>query len=187
MNCEKCKKNYKNYIVTEKDLMVPYMNDYGDLNKLLAFYQYCAPDINSVHSLKMPKEYHDEVIEKMFNKKKEYIFCANNANFDNVSKSIALNKNEICLRCKRLVCKRKSANYQRGLETESKLDSFLRHMRNAIAHGRVYIKNGGNYIGLLFEDCNNNGNISARIVCCKADLKKWKKIIETTMIEQLEM
>ena len=34
------------------------------------------------------------------------------------------------------------------------LDCFLRHIRNAIAHGRVYYNHAGNRVHIVFEDEN---------------------------------
>lgn len=53
----------------------------------------------------------------------------------------------------------------------------MRHLRNTLAHGRFFVIHGGNHISLLFDDQNGEGNITARIICNQADLKKWKKII----------
>ena len=67
---------------------------------------------------------------------------------------------------------------------ESDLECLLKHLRNAIAHGHVYLQHGGTYIRLLFEDINDKGAITARIVCFQTDLKKWRKILQDAVANQ---
>ena len=86
-----------------------------------------------------------------------------------------LNGSNICLKCKRFVCKKKQSCKNKPEETD--LNCFLRHIRNSIAHGRVYCCHAGNRIHIVFEDENITGNLSARIVCIKADLEHWKRVL----------
>ena len=59
----------------------------------------------------------------------------------------------------------------------SAIFNMIRHIRNSIAHGRIYYSHTGNRIHIVFEDANSTGNLSARIVCIKADLEHWKRIL----------
>lgn len=102
-------------------------------------------------------------------------FCAFNAQIEKELKQANLDGDDICLKCKRFVCKRKQT--KNGAFPETDLDCFLRHIRNSIAHGRVYCLHGGNRVRIVFEDENSSGNLSARIVCIKADLEHWKKVL----------
>lgn len=52
------------------------------------------------------------------------------------------------------------------------------HIRNSIAHGRVYIIKNKRYYKFLFEDFHPQIGISARIIVNHSILKKWKNIIE---------
>ena len=65
---------------------------------------------------------------------------------------------------------------QKGHNPETDLDCILRHIRNSIAHGRVYYRKDRNRIHFVFEDCNKK-NLTARIVCIKSDLEFWKKVL----------
>ncbi|RGM17772.1 hypothetical protein DXC23_10980, partial [Eubacterium sp. OM08-24] len=73
-------------------------------------------------------------------------------------------------RLKAIVCKRKN-------KTETDYQCVLRHLRNSIAHGNLYLSNAGNRKYILFEDYNKRGNITARILLSQADLSLLKQEI----------
>ena len=77
---------------------------------------------------------------------------------------------EVRRRTKAIVCKKKE-------KSEFDCHCLLRHIRNSIAHNNVYISNPGNRKYILFEDFNNRGNISAKILLSQADLSKLKQEI----------
>ena len=54
-------------------------------------------------------------------------------------------------------------------------ESILTHIRNAFAHGLTYFFDNGN---MLFEDKDNRGNISARMVLKQQTLIDWIRIID---------
>lgn len=60
-----------------------------------------------------------------------------------------------------------------------KIDSFFRHIRNALAHGTFarFEKNGGTVYA--FQDKNFDGFVSARAVISKSKLSKLIKLIES--------
>ncbi len=103
-------------------------------------------------------------------------FCSSNVNIDKELTKAHLDTNNICLKCKRYVCKKKQN--KKNIPQETEMDCFLRHIRNAIAHGRVYYYHKGNRVHIVFEDENTTGNISARIVCIKSDLIHWKNVLK---------
>ena len=152
----------KNYSLNEL-LVSPFEVGSADIYKLFAFFLYSAPDIESVHSKKIPSCKHSD------------IFCRMMDNRHFKYHKGYLNGEIICLKCKRFVCKKKKT--KKGMSTETDLDCFLRHIRNSIAHGRVYYSHEGNRIHIVFEDENSTGKLSARIVCIKADLEHWKRIL----------
>lgn len=166
-----CNKN--NLKALDNLLVIPFQIPNLEIQNLLSFFLHLAPDIESVHARKINISKHNEILNRMFeNRHYQYSkFCASNAKIENELSKAHLNGDLLCLKCKRFVCKKK------GGQSETDLDCFLRHIRNAIAHGRVYYCHAGNRIHIIFEDMNNSGNISARIVCIKADLKYWKKIL----------
>lgn len=149
----------------------------NDMRKLFSYYLHHAPNIESVYSTEISAELHKDIFLKMFDGRnyKYENFCASNAVIEKELEKGSLNGESFCCKCKRYVCKKKKG--RTGLPQETDLECFLRHIRNAIAHGRVYLYHSGNIIYILFEDINATGNISARIVCNKADLKHWKKVL----------
>jgi len=146
---------------------------------LFSYFLHLAPDIKSVHSTRIPVEKHAEIFYRMIENRHFYYekFCHSNVKIDNELLKANLLGNSICLKCKRYVCKK--APYKKAYNNnETDLDCFLRHIRNSIAHGRVYYLHKGNRIHVIFEDFNSAGtNYSARIVCIKADLIYWKKVL----------
>ena len=71
-------------------------------------------------------------------------------------------------------------------ESEHKLTSISRHLRNSFAHGRIGAFN--DYV--LFEDMSIRiksdqieKSITARFVLIKDDLMTWKDVIEQYLVE----
>ena len=54
---------------------------------------------------------------------------------------------------------------------------LLRHIRNAIAHANVYLLNAGNRKFILFEDYNEKGKQTARILFSQTDLQNLKSYL----------
>lgn len=73
-------------------------------------------------------------------------------------------------RLKAIVCKRRD-------KAETDYQCVLRHLRNSIAHGNLYLSNAGNRKYILFEDYNKRENITARILLSQADLSLLKREI----------
>lgn len=169
--CNKC--NQKSI---SKLLVAPFEINNLQVKRLLSYFLHLAPNIESTHSIKIDKDKHNEIFSRMFeNRRFKYAkFCASNAKIDNELLKGYLYGDLICLKCKRYVCKKKKGKIN---QEETDLECFLRHIRNAIAHGRVYYCHAGNRVHIIFEDMNDKGSISARIVCIKADLLFWKRIL----------
>ncbi len=181
-----CSKENKNMSLAETSAIIPIDCDIGKLRSLFSYFQYRAPNIDSVHSPLLSVEKHEQVlaeIEKTHNSKNgEYVFCSHTSNTEDQFSTQGLWGDWLCSKCKRFVCKRMSQTAKRdNSRRETDLECLLRHMRNALAHGHVFINHEGNYISLCFEDENEKHRKTARIVCSQADLIKWRKILENAI------
>ena len=159
-----------------KNIIIPFEIDNKEIQKLFSYFLYSAPEIESVHSNHISKGNNTLLFEALFSGR-HYTYrkiCSSNTVIDNELKKVHLEGDKICVKCKRFVIKRKKTN--KGEQPEADLVCFLRHIRNSIAHGRVYYLNEKGRIHIVFED-RNEKNVSARIVCVKADLEHWKKVL----------
>lgn len=183
--CDKCSL----MSLKAENAIIPIECDIGKLRSLFAYFQYRAPNIDSLHSPLLSVAFHDEVLDKIrktHNRKNgEYLFCAHNADTEKEFSTQKLWGEEICNKCKRFMCKRMPNKAKRDeTRKETDLECLLRHMRNSIAHGHVFVAHGGNFITVCFEDVNEKKNITARIVCYQADLIKWRKILEDAINQE---
>lgn len=158
-------------------LIAPFKDVNKDIQRLFSYFLHSAPNIESIHSKAIERNKHLEIFERMMKERhfQYQKFCWANAIIENELMKGNLNGDEFCLKCKRFVCKKKPTKKEKPQETD--LECFLRHIRNAIAHGRVYLCNTKNNYHIIFEDENASKNLSARIVCKKADLEHWKKVL----------
>ena len=187
MNCikPKCGGSFPYFIIDSGHAVVPGECDIGNMRQLLSFFEHKAPNIDSVHSPILDESMHKQALDRMLGGNTNYVFCAHSANTQDELARLSLAGNVLCSRCKRFLCKRSGRDSKRVPgKKETDLECLLRHLRNAIAHGHVYVFHGGNYISVLFEDINNSGKTTARIICCQADLKKWKAILENALSHQ---
>ena len=193
MKCVKstCPKEKKVFSLEEKAAVIPIECDVGKLRSLFAYFQYRAPNIDSLHSPLLSVDKHEKVLEaikKTHNSRNgEYVFCAHNANTESEFTQRALWGDVICGKCKRFVCKRMTNHAKRdSVRKETDLECLLRHIRNSLAHGHVFVNHGGNFISVCFEDVNDKHKLTARIVCGQADLMKWKRILEEAVESEVE-
>lgn len=179
--CRQCiDSNCMKYVGRELNDMqiVPFEGGTADTQKLFSFFLHKAPNIESSHSRSIPDIIKQNEIFELMMQDRHFVyhrFCWFNAVIDKELQKGYLNGERVCLKCKRYVCKKKKTSKKESQESD--LDCFLRHIRNAIAHGRVFFYHAGNKVHIVFEDKNTSGNISARIVCIKADLEHWKKVL----------
>lgn len=180
-NCNKCVK-----IELPEYKIVPFECELEKMKDLFSYFLHRAPDIESCHSKRLDKKFHNDVFEKMIEGRhfKYKKFCPSNSIIENELEKGFFSGNEVCLKCKRFICKKKKCKKYEPKETD--LDCFLRHIRNSIAHGMVYCCHAGNRIHIVFEDKNKSQKLSARIVCIKADLEHWKKILSDKRFYQSE-
>lgn len=158
-------------------LICPFEDGSKESQRLFSYFLHNAPGIESIHSQVIPRELHDVILGRMLQDRHfmHQCFCSSNARIEKKLELGYLSGSSPCLKCKRFVCKRKQTKQNKPTETD--LDCFLRHIRNAIAHGRVFYSHAGNRVHIVFEDMNKSGKISARIVCIQADLAHWKHIL----------
>lgn len=170
------------FVVEDNNAIVPGECDVGDLRALFSYFQYRAPNIDSLSSPILDEGAHQKTLELMLKKNSLFAFCAHNLKTEDELVKLNLSGNVLCSQCKRFLCKRSGHNSKRvPTRKETDLECLLRHLRNAIAHGHVYIIHGGNHISALFEDRNSDKRITARIICCQADLRKWRCILESAV------
>lgn len=176
-NCLNSKCNNAEKIPISEFFVAPFDIEHEELKKLFSYFLYRAPNISSAHSPEIDSSIHQDLFAHMMEGRhfKYQEFCSANIPIENeLAKSFLLGT-DICFKCKRFLCKYKKYTNEGTKETE--LECFLRHIRNSIAHGRVFYRNNKNRIQIMFEDENTTGKLSARIVCIKADLEHWKKIL----------
>jgi len=151
----------------------PFDESDDKLRRLFSFFLYSAPTIDSksaaiIEESRLAKNW-QEYISNFSNDSYSIIgaTCKIEAYFEKYKIN---DQSEINRRAKGFVCKRKDSN-----ETDCKC--VLRHIRNAIAHGHVYMCNAGNRKYILFEDFNKGGKQSSRMLFSQSDLKKLKDTI----------
>jgi len=171
-HCVKCDcKNTDNKPIREY-LFAPFECDDPKICDLLAYFLHKAPDIESAHSDKIDRSIHESIYRSLIDGRHFYY---EKITFYGASISVALKKcgmegDIFCVKCKRLVCRKKS-------KEESNLDCLLRHIRNSIAHGYVYYVGDKKTKHIVFDDYNKRHNLSARIICVQSDLENWKTIL----------
>lgn len=175
----KCEKQEKLISVNKDEAIVPTECDVGELSQLFSYFQYRAPNIDSMQSPLIDNEDSlDDLLQNIIKRVKDYKFCEQNADINCELKKIALYGEHICPKCKRFLCKRMNQKAKRRPgKKEHDLECFLRHIRNSIAHGNVFVMYKKTYISIIFEDLNEKKNTTARIACCQADLKKWRSLL----------
>ena len=151
----------------------PFDIDDEKLTRLFSFFLHSAPTVNSatasiIDSSRLNQNWDDFI---QYIPTTNYTFISPNCKIEKYIEKFNLNNETIVnRRSKGFVCKRKNNN-------ENDYECFLRHVRNAIAHSYVYMKNVGNRKYLLFEDYNKSKNQSALMLLSQSDLKKLKDII----------
>jgi hypothetical protein len=182
-----CDKNVRRFIISKENAINPLTCEIGELRQLFGYFQYKAPNTSSFQSETLDEVYHEDLYKEMMKSWKEdsYNIISHNINFDKKSQDYALNGSAICSYCKRYLCKRKKSPKGSNGKKESDFDCLVRHLRNSLAHGRVFVIHGGNSIKVMFEDYDERSEaISARIVCNQANLKKWRTYINNYIKKQ---
>ena len=160
----------------KKNKIAPFEIDDIKLTRLFSFFLHSAPTIDSnlaskIDEDRLLKNWNDFVSrftsERILVYSKKYPFEDFMQQFEKCGLS---DESTVSRRLKAIVCKRKE-------KTEKDYQCVLRHLRNSIAHGNLYLSNASNRKYVLFEDYTKNGNITARILLSQADLSLLKREI----------
>ena len=150
------------------------------LEELFSYFLHHSPCIDSLLS----RIVEDKQLNLMFNtfitewddKGLKYKIYSQNSDFPNenvLRDNYNLSEISIVSRnSKAFICFRKHSK-------EMDIVALLRSIRNAIAHGRVYLYNKSNRKYILFENFNKYGNKRAMILFTQTDLQKLRKITKT--------
>lgn len=141
-----------------------------------SYFMYDAPNIDCAHSVgKITGELAESVFSRMIseaNMSKQYKVLEKIR--DSTWNEYNLAGDTICMQCSRMT-------YSRS-EREDNLTALLRHIRNAFAHGLIYVKKFGKekcaYLMLEDRDVKNKKKKTARIVLSFEQLESWKAILE---------
>ena len=139
---------------------------------LFSFFQLRAPSIDSFQSISKNPESYTRTLAKMLKKWNTENICFINPQArinKRLKKLDMLHPDSIRCRGMRIVAKRNNSK-------ENNLTCLLRHMRNSVAHGRVFTKNVGGVEYILFDDTFAD-TCTARIICTEKELERWKSII----------
>lgn len=156
-------------------LAIPIKSGIRELNNLVEFYLYRAPQIDSAHSCGRLKEsLHDEIFKKLIRsaslKPEKTVKMLKSIKSTSFS-IMDLDGPELTFGPPRMLCGM--------MKVETELSALLRHIRNSFAHGWIYVRKTkkGNHICLEDGEPKKN-KLTARIVVTDKILKSWKIIIE---------
>jgi len=152
-------------------LVSPLASGIKDFTKLVDYFEYSAPGIDSIHAKQISDLNHETVIKKMLRiagmKRYKFLQKPQQKTFANYD----LYGENLCIKCQRMVCQKFS--------NETDYQALIRHIRNGLAHGRIYVKKTKNQIYLFIEDFDSKRkNITARIIITRRTLEKWKEHLE---------
>lgn len=165
--CSHSKENMSQYIVSPLETGIP------DFNKLVNYFEYKAPMIDSVHSVgkNVSIDKQNKILKSMLS---EADMVSSSKFIERIQKNslelMGLEGVEICMKCSRMLCKKG--------KNETEFGALLRHLRNGFAHGRTYVKRMRNQTYIVIEDLDSNKKCSAKIVITKAILSRWYKLIQ---------
>lgn len=172
-----------------------------ECKEIIEFYLFNAPiltgDKNNRFGLKSLKDYGWHGNSDMCKLEKELLRAANMNSFCFVrSSSISLTLNQMllgtnnwCVSHPRAVLKQdfncnvlEDGNAEIA-NKETRMECLFRHIRNSLAHNRVYVFDNGN---IVLEDADEkNETITARILLNKSTLSEWIKVIKKTKTDQI--
>lgn len=171
-------KNYKELLTTPLDARI------RNFPRLAQFYLYYAPNIDSAQSMHRIEGADAEAVFNTMieeaNLSKTYKLVEKVS--DSVWKSNQLEDDVMNFEPARFTCDRYSRRRSKESERpskESELNAVLRHIRNAFAHGHIYVwrKKEKKYVFLTDYDSRKK-KITAKMVLTVEILEKWKTILE---------
>lgn len=156
-------------------IRIPSRTKVKNFESVASYFMYNAPNIDCIHSQGIIE---GENAETVFNR------MIDSAGMENKYKMLERIQEEhswseyklegdlLCMKCSRMTCNR--------YRNESNLTALLRHIRNALAHGLIYVKLYGKEktASIMLEDEDRKGKKTARIVVSFKQLETWKAILE---------
>lgn len=154
MNKEIDKANYIDFkstnLLKKKDLYKS-LNQQNNLIPILLFFLFSCPkeETSNDYSLnidtsKFPRKFMNNLCKE---NKIKLIFSQNKAEYQKSAQPI-IQKNKILMQGELILT----------FSKQRKIDVFIRHMRNSIAHGLFYLVNFQSYLFLVFLDKSKDGN-----------------------------
>lgn len=161
------KKNYRECLTT------PFETGIRNFTTVAKYYMYYAPEIDSVQSM---GHLSTETSQRVFANLLEATSFSGNGIIQKQVRStswkkVSLEDEELDFEKSRFLCDQ--------YKEETELHALLRHIRNAFAHGSLYVwrKKKGNYVFLVDHDAKKN-RTTAKIMVSLAILEEWKAILE---------
>lgn len=169
----------------KKNRIVPFEIDDITLQKIFSYFLHKAPSISSAWATKIPPQSLDIRWENYLENWDNNLvkFYADIRSFPKSLIKLKLEDNsEINKKSRAITCVKIDKN-------EKECECLLRHLRNSIAHGNVFLMSCGNRKFILFEDFNKSNNKTATILFTQTDLmrlmreiKKIKSLLEAKSI-----
>ena len=151
----------------------PFEIEDEQLRKVFAFFLHKAPTIDSLHSLNIESSQLQINWEHFLSEwKHAHRFYSRDyfPNDDVILDFVLSDGSEVKRNCQAFICTKADKN-------EQDYECLLRHIRNAIAHGHLFVDAYAKRKYILFEDCNSNGNLRALILLTLTDMKNLKMLI----------
>lgn len=159
--------------------IVPFEIEDEKIRKLFSFYLHEAPTIESKSSIYLD-------LNKLDQRWGSFVQAVPNIKIKIVSHSYKTDKLQKCIKdlglseddpvnriTNAIFCKKKDTG--KGIKSETDYQCVLRHIRNSIAHGNVYLSSTGKRKYILLEDCTRSGNLTARILLSQTHLRNLKQ------------
>lgn len=155
--------------------IVPFDIEDRGLAKLFSFFLHSAPRINSSRAIQIDDTRLNrnwDAFIKLFGHNAYKFMEASSPKtvMDHFETTNIADSSELRRRGRGFVCRKKD-------KCELEPVCLLRHIRNAIAHCNVYLLNAGNRKFILFEDFNEKGKQTARILFSQTDLQNLKSYL----------
>lgn len=165
------KKNYKELLTT------PYETGIKNFSSVARFYQYYSPCIDSAQT---PGCFDDAKSEEILNSMLRVNALESKTRIlkrlqPSSWKKDGLDTDILDFEESRILCDKYSS--------ENELHALLRHIRNALAHGYLYVwrKRKGDFIFLVDFDANKH-KPTAKIMVSMPILEQWKAILENEIV-----
>jgi hypothetical protein len=159
--------------------IIPFEVKDEKLKALFSFFLHRAPSISSSSATVKPDEeltqlWDDYLVEISIPKDCIGIYASGYINDSQLSKYSLAGPDEINRKANRIIGYKKDVKKTKG-RNELDCECVLRHLRNSIAHGNVFVEEKTNRKYILFDDYNENNHLTGRILLSMTNLIKLKK------------